>query len=206
MQKHLVQPVRLLLVAEAPPWKPASEPVSYIYKPDDGEYAGGLLGPIVHGVARHLNVAPPEFIKKDAPSKAAVLAWLGQRGVLLVDPLPFALSYTKLKAAGPDAKKLLHGALRASASYPPLCEAGWQLAMRDLSDEKVVIHPKAAVAFSLKTAARGVLAPQQGARLPLPGGRAVAVAEDTHCFASSAGYPNEELLVQILGRMPMPPR
>ena len=40
--------------------------------------------------------------------------------------------------------------------------------------------------------------------LPLPGGRAVAVAEETHCFASSAGYPNAALLEQILSRMPMP--
>jgi hypothetical protein len=34
--------------------------------------------------------------------------------------------------------------------------------------------------------------------------RAVAVAEETHCFASSAGYPNAALLEQILSRMPMP--
>lgn len=40
--------------------------------------------------------------------------------------------------------------------------------------------------------------------MPLPGGRAVAVAEETHCFASSAGYPNAALLEQILSRMPMP--
>ena len=104
---------------EAPPWRGAKDAVSYIYKPNDGEYAGGLLGPIVQAVGRHLGREPPDFVKKDATSKAAVLAWLGQQGVLLIDPLPFALSYTKL-------------------SYT---------------------------------------------RLPLPGGRAVAVAEETHCFA-----------------------
>ena len=196
MRAHLKQPVRLLIVAEAPPWRAPGDAISYIYKPDDDEYAGGLLGPIVQAVGRHLQRSPPAFVKRDAASKAAALAWLGAQGVLLIDPLPFALAYTKLAGQ--------HGALRASAHYPRLCADGWRLALRDLNDAGVRLHTRLAVGFSLRTAARGVLAAHGGARLPLPAGREVAVAEETHCFASSAGYPNEELLVQLLAKMPMP--
>jgi hypothetical protein len=193
---RLVQPVRLLLVAEAPPWRGPDEPVSYIFKPDDDEYAGGLLGPIVQAVASHLGETPPAFVKRDGASKSGVLTWLGARGVLLVDPLPFALSYTKLAGQ--------HSSLRASRSYAHLCAEGWNLALHDLETEHIKIHDHVAIAFSLRTAARAVLSAHEGVRLPLPGGRAVAVAEETHCFASSAGYPNAALLEQILTRMPMP--
>lgn len=186
--------MRLLLVAEAPPWRGPDEPVSYIFKPDDDEYAGGLLGPIVQAVASHLSETPPAFVKRDGASKSGVLTWLGARGVLLVDPLPFALSYTKL--AGHS--------LRASRSYAHLCAEGWDLALHDLEQEHIEIHDHVAVAFSLRTAARAVLSAHEGVRLALPGGRVVAVAEVTHCFASSAGYPNAALLEQILSRMPMP--
>ena len=161
---RLVQPVRLLLVAEAPPWRGPDEPVSYILKPDDDEYAGGLLGPIVQAVASHLDETPPAFVKRDGASKSGVLTWLGARGVLLVDPLPFALSYTKLAGQ--------HSSLRASRSYAHLCAEGWNLALHDLETEHIKIHDHVAIAFSLRTAARARRAERTRGRAFAAAGRA----------------------------------
>ena len=69
-------------------------------------YAAAIPAELIAGMRRHLQRSPPAFVKRDAASKAAALAWLGAQGVLLIDPLPFALAYTKLAGQ--------HGALRAT--------------------------------------------------------------------------------------------
>jgi hypothetical protein len=198
---QLTQPVRLLIVAEAPPWRATGE-VSYVYKPNDERYSGGLVGPMVQAVGRHLGLEEseiPNFTKSNAASKERALAFLGAHGVLLVDPLPFALAYSK----HPEGQ---HGSLRGNDAYRQLCACGWQLAVRDMEEAAVALHPRCVVACSLLNSVRGVLS--GGTTLPLPHGRSANVHAETapagNCFANSAGYPDAKVLGALLKKQPMP--
>lgn len=199
VRTQLEQPVRLLVIAEAAPWK-ASGNVSYVYRPADSEYDGGILGALVGGVAaadRQGGAPTAKFKKKDKASKAETLRYLGKRGVLLVDPLPMSLSYS--------GRKVAHSGLRAKADYPRAARQGWAEVVRQLTDAKVQLHADVVVVSSLLNSARALLVEGVGDAatprpLPLPGGRKVTVSDvKAMCFASRAGFPTVNELTRVLG-------
>ena len=193
MRRHFDEhrPVRLLVVAEAPPWKPTGQEVTYIYKPDDDRYDGNLLGQILKAVGDALGEEPPAFCKRNAEAKAAAMDYLGERGVLLVDPLPHSLAYS--------GKGVAHGGLRDKASYKALCALGWDALHETLA--RLTWHPQCTVAFSLPKSCRAVLAATGGVdELVLPGNRVVEASERAHCFANASGQPDRKMLFRILQR------
>ena len=197
------QPVKLLLICEAPPWRAPSKNLDdddlYIYQPNDGGYKGNLIGAAVKGVAMSLGIleAPttPTQTKNNAESKAKALDFLGEHGVLLVDPLPVALPYS---GKGSDVP---HSALRDKQAYSKLAAKGWAACLKDL--EGLTFSADLRVAFSLRKTMRALLGGKRG-ELKLPGGHKAAFDEDTHCIASGAGQPDAKQLRDLLLRVDEP--
>ena len=189
-------PVRLLVIAEAAPWRRAGEP-TYVYKPNDDEYDGGIIGALVGGVGAAEGGDVPTFTKKDAIVKAAALQYLGSRGVLLVDPLPLSLDYT-----GRGAK---HSNLRNKAAYTQAARAGWEEVIALLSAAGVELHERVVVGFTLLKSARALTLEHGEPRpLQLPGGRVMTVLPREHTFTTRAGYPDAKVLAKMLARTPLP--
>ena len=196
---HTRKPVRLLIVAEAPPFTPSSQPITYVYKPDDSQYTGGLLPALLGGVQAHTSaLSAPAFKQSDAAAKSATLDFLGEHGVLLCDPLPIAMRYS-----GATDGPICHGNLRGKSAYEQLCVLGWQRVIERLEALGIELHPQCTVAFSLRKSARALLTHHEG-KLPLPNGRHAVVDEERHCFASASGYPNAKILSSVLAREPLP--
>ena len=176
------QPVKLLLICEAPPWRAPSKDLTdddlYIYQPNDGGYKGNLIGAAVKGVAMSLQIEVPTHTRT-AASKAKALDFLGEHGVLLVDPLPVALPYS---GKGSDVP---HSALRDKQAYSKLAAKGWAACLKDL--EGLTFSADLRVAFSLRKTMRALLGGESAGVLELPGGRKLDVDEGKHCIASDAG-------------------
>jgi len=182
----------MLVIAEAPPWRAAGEP-SYVYKPADDTYEGGILGALVGGVGA-IEGSAPNFVKKDAAAKAAVLKYLGERGVLLVDPLPFSLQYSKC-ALGK------HSNLRGKKAYAEAARHGWDEVLQQLCDANVTIHPDVVVGFTLLKSAQALIDSEP---LRLPGGQLLGLDAKERTFTTSAGYPDRNQLKALLERTPLP--
>ena len=101
------------------------------------------------------------FRKKDAASKAAALKYLGERGVLLVDPLPYSLQYS--------GKNVPHSNLRDKLGYRAATRQGWAHCLKLMRDSGTHLHPDCKVVFSLLKSARALLE-EHGMALPLPDG------------------------------------
>ena len=186
VRAHFVDPgrkVRVLIVAEAAPFKPTGKPIAYVYKPDDPSYSGTLLGALSGGLGRVAS------IKNDAANKAATLQFLGEQGLLLCDPLPVSLDYS--------GKNVTHSGLREKAAYGELCALGWRQCVARLEAAGVQLDPECVVAFSLPKSCRAVLQAHSGL-LPLPGGRCFAASEKTHCFVNASQMPGAKELANLL--------
>ena len=191
---HLRGQVRFLVIAEAPPWRREGEP-TYVFKPNDGDYDGGILGALVGGIsAAESDASAPVFTKKNADSKAAALRYLGSRGVLLVDPLPFSLYYS---GKGDGCK---HSNLREKVAYTAAARAGWEEVLTQLDDVGVDIATDVVIGFTLLKSARALtIGDDQGPRpLKLPGGREVVIEPRAATFTTSAGYPDAKVLTKML--------
>ena len=132
----------------------------YIYQPNDNGYKGNLIGAAVKGVAISLGILEaPTQTKNNAESKAKALDFLGEHGVLLVDPLPVALPYS---GKGSDVP---HSALRDKQAYSKLAAKGWAACLKDL--EGLTFSADLRVAFSLRKTMRALLGGKRG-ELKLP--------------------------------------
>lgn len=194
------QPVKLLLICEAPPWRAPSKNLDdddlYIYQPNDNGYNGNLIGAAVKGVAMSLGKdAEAPTRTRDAASKAKALDFLGEHGVLLVDPLPVALPYS---GKGSDVP---HSCLRDKQAYGKLAAKGWAACLKDL--EGLTFSADLRVAFSLRKTMRALLGGKRG-ELKLPGGHKMAFDEGEHCIANDAGQPDAKLLRDLLLRVDEP--
>lgn len=202
-REHLKNPVRFLVIAEAPPWRRNGDP-TYVYKPNDGDYEGGILGALVGGIsAANGDSSAPVFAKKNADAKAATLRYLGEQGVLLVDPLPFSLFYS---GKGDGCK---HSNLRDKAAYTTAARVGWEEVLAQLDDAGVVLHDKVVIGFTLLKSARALTIDSGQALRPLrlPGGREVVIEPKDATFTTSAGYPDAKVLARMLNEhTPLPKR
>lgn len=170
--RHFIRakrPVRLLIIAEAPPY--SATDISYLYRPADASYKGHLLPQILKAVATAEGVEPPEYKAKDAAKKEDVMRWLGEHGVLLMDPLPFALPYSG-KVAGEDKRPNLRSK-QDGRPYASLCAMGWRLCLERIESAGLKLAPGLAVAFSLPLSGRALLG-AHGGRVPLPDGKSIA--------------------------------
>ena len=200
VQQHFSQhrPIRLLVICEAPPWRPSSVPLERgnldIYQPNDQEYNGNLLGAVLKGVAAARYETPPIYSKGHAASKAAALAYLGRQGVMLVDVLPLALPYSGKGTS-------VHGPLRDRPGYALLAGLGFQDQLRQLAH---LLHPQVMVAFSLRKLLRALLGGAREGTLKV-GDIGLPVSEEESCFANDAGQPDARKLCTLLKSEPTTP-
>lgn len=155
--------IKYLLIAEAAPWTATGIP-RYFY--------GSLKGP---WVARILKT----FFEKRPNTDEEAWAMLANRGFLLVDTLPFALNYTRIRN-GPDYLKLLRESkdhFLKKLNHPNLCWA-----------------PDMKIAFAFKLNGSKVIDIYDKITLP---NRCEIKLNEEMISADRSGYTNTQLLCNI---------
>ncbi len=84
----LRRPVRYLLIAEAPPWKPPGERIEYVL---DSESKPRRLMQALRGAF--------SLRKSNYPNADAALAEFAHQGLLIVDSIPFSMDYSKKRGS-----------------------------------------------------------------------------------------------------------
>ena len=126
-----IEIVRFVMIAEAPPWR-ADQTRRYI------------LDPLLHDEGPYNWALRKAFPGADVGSWQEVLRVLARHGFLLLDSIPFAMSYTSSKRRGPKYDNLVHHSVTTYLQ-------------QKLDSSRVSWSPEVRIAFAAKRLASSVL-------------------------------------------------
>lgn len=133
--------VNYLLIAEAPPWKEIGKKIEYVLDPTSSSRM--LMTPLREAFDI------PKSMRKDTDSTLSVLA---RKGVIVIDSIPFAMSYSKMRS------RVAYGTLINESVKPYL--------KSKLDDPRISWHPNIRVALAFKGNGQKVIS-ALGGRLQL---------------------------------------